>query len=40
MIVDLVLQENGMYATLVGILGGFAFAAVIQLITMEKKGNS
>ncbi len=38
MIVDLVLQENGMYATLVGILGGFAFAAVIQLIAMEKKG--
>jgi len=27
-----------MYATLVGILGGFAFAAVIQLIAMEKKG--
>ncbi len=38
MIVDLVLQENGMYATLVGILGGFAFAAVVQLIAMEKKG--
>jgi hypothetical protein len=38
MVVDLVLQENGMYATLVGILGGFAFAAVIQLIAMEKKG--
>jgi len=39
MIVDLVLQENGMYATLVGILGGFAFAAVVQFIAMEKKGN-
>lgn len=36
--VDLVLQENGMYATLVDILGGFAFAAVVQLIVMEKKG--
>ncbi len=38
MIVDNVLQENGMYATLVGILGGFAFSAVVQLISQEKKG--
>ena len=38
MIVDNVLQENGMYATLVGILGGFAFAAVVQFVAMEKKG--
>ncbi len=38
MIIDNVLQENGMYATLVGILGGFAFAAVVQFIAMEKKG--
>ena len=38
MTVDLILQENGMYATLVGILGGFAFSAVVQLISMEKKG--
>lgn len=27
-----------MYATLVGILGGFAFTAVIQFIAVEKKG--
>ena len=38
MTVDLVLQENGIYATLVGILGGFAFATLMQLIEMEKKG--
>ncbi|MBI4730954.1 MAG: hypothetical protein HY781_02295 [Chloroflexi bacterium] len=38
MTVDLVLQENGIYATLAGILGGFAFVALMQLIEMEKKG--
>jgi len=36
--VDLVLQENGIYATLAGILGGFAFATLMQLIEMDKKG--
>ena len=38
MTVDLVLQENGIYATLAGILGGFAFATLITLFEMEKKG--
>ncbi len=38
MTVDLVLQEYGMYATLVGILGGFSFAALMQLIESSKKG--
>jgi uncharacterized membrane protein len=38
MTVDLVLQENGIFATLVGILGGFSFAAVMQLIESPRKG--
>jgi hypothetical protein len=37
MTVDLVLQENGIFGTLVGILGGFAFAAVMQLVESQKK---
>ena len=32
------LQEAGQYITLAGVLGGFAFAAVIELLVSEKKG--
>lgn len=33
-----VLQELSQLATLAGLLGGFAFTAVIQLLSMERKG--
>lgn len=32
------LQEAGQFITLAGVLGGFAFAAVIELLVSEKKG--
>ncbi len=32
------LQEAGQYITLASVLGGFAFAAVIELLVSEKKG--
>lgn len=33
-----VLQELSQLATLAGLLGGFGFTAVIQLLSMERKG--
>jgi len=35
---DPVLQEYSIYATLTGILGGFAVAAVMQLVESERRG--
>jgi len=40
MSIDSYLQEAGILATLAGILGGFAFSAVIQLLAGEKAGKS
>lgn len=37
MSVDNYLQETGALATLAGILAGFAFSAVIQLLSIDKK---
>ncbi|MBM3153517.1 MAG: hypothetical protein FJZ96_15140 [Chloroflexi bacterium] len=36
--VEYILQETSQLATLAGLLGGFAFAAVIQLLSSERKG--
>jgi hypothetical protein len=37
MIIENYLQEAGMLATLAGILGGFAFSAVVQLLSSERR---
>jgi len=37
MTVENYLQETGAFATLAGILGGFAFSAVVQLLTNDNK---
>lgn len=37
MTVENYLQETGILATLAGILGGFAFSAVVQLLASEKQ---
>jgi hypothetical protein len=36
--VEATLQEVSQYITLAGVLGGFAFAAMIELLLSEKKG--
>lgn len=36
--IESTLQELGQYITLASVLGGFAFAAVIELLVSEKKG--
>jgi hypothetical protein len=37
MTIESYLQEAGMLATLAGILGGFAFSAVVQLLASERR---